>query len=373
MQGISSVPVMKEKGSPAHYELLGLQAECTAEELEQAYEQKLSALGKTSQGQAREELRLAYNRIAATQRAAAIKARTAAAGGVQTGVKPLATRPAPPAPLPLEIREGSPHPLLDFDNWKVNVIIPPLLLGIVWLVNHSPLDFFLKGFHIWMHEFGHATAAWMCGRRATPLPIGWTPVEPEYSAFVYFGLLLMFGVLFVAGWKERKAWPMIAAVALAGLQYYMTWQMTELQQEFWWSAFGGVGGSFYLSALMMAFFFVELPDKFRWGGCRYVFFLIGATAFLDSTGFWNDVFHGRQEIPFGSMINGEDDQNGDMNKLMAVYHWRDADIRNNFLALGHGCWIGLGMVYGTFVLQLNRIPDKIMTWRNDQDLSSEKA
>ena len=86
-------------------------------------------------------------------------------------------------------------------------------------MNLSPLKFLLTGFHVWMHEFGHATAAWMCGFRATPLPFGWTPVEPVHSNFVYFGLLLMFVILFLAGLKERKVWPMIAAVGLAGVQF----------------------------------------------------------------------------------------------------------------------------------------------------------
>ena len=59
----------------------------------------------------------------------------------------------------------------------------------------------------------------MTGRKATPLPIGWTPIEDEYSPFVYFGGLLLLGILFVAGWKERKVWPMVIAVVLAALQF----------------------------------------------------------------------------------------------------------------------------------------------------------
>ena len=225
-----------------------------------------------------------------------------------------------------------------------------------------------------MHEFGHATAAWMTGRRATPLPFGWTPVEPEFSFFVYCGLLLMFGILFVAGWKERKIWPMLVAMVLAALQFYMTWRMPEQQQEFWWSAFGGVGGEFYLSALFMAFFFVELPEKFRWGMCRYVFFLIGATALLNISLFWNQVYHGLEQIPFGTMINGEDDQGGDMNKLMDVYGWTKNDIRHNYQYLGRWCWTGLGVVYTAFALRLNLIPDKIIARRRTaKDATTEST
>lgn len=247
--------------------------------------------------------------------------------------------------------------LFQFGNWKVNTFVPPVLLGLVWFLNSSSLGGMMIGFHIWMHEFGHATAAWLCGYKATPLPIGWTPVEPVYSSFVYFGLLLLFGILFWSGWREWKPWPMVAAVALAGLQFYMTWCMPAERQEFWWSAFGGVGGEFYLSALSMAFFYVQMPEGFKWGMCRYIFFIIGASAFLHIIVYWNEVYHGREDIPLGSMINGEDDSNGDMNKLMDQFDWTAGMIRDNYQHLGYACWVGLGIVYTAFALRLNLMAD----------------
>jgi hypothetical protein len=262
----------------------------------------------------------------------------------------------PPPPVPVR-REAEEFALLAFDNWRVNTFVPPALLLLAFLANLSPLKFLLTGFHVWMHEFGHATAAWMCGFRATPLPLGWTPVEPVYSHFVYFGLLLMFVILFLAGLKERKVWPMLAAVALAALQYHMTWRMSELRQEFWWGAFGGVGGEFYLSTLFMLSFWVQLPEKFRWGACRYVLFLIGATAFLQIWWHWRDVYRGLEEIPFGSMINGEEDEGGDMNKLMDGFGWKKFDIRRTYWLLGNWCWVALGAMWLLFVLRLNKAAD----------------
>lgn len=247
--------------------------------------------------------------------------------------------------------------LTAFDDWRLNVLVPPLLFAAVWLVTVSPFGFFLRGFHVWMHEFGHATAAWMTGHRALPLPFGWTPIEDEYSPFVYYGLLFLFAILVVAGWKERKAWPVVSGLGLAALQFAMTWRMPEYRQEFWYGAFGGVGGEFYLSTLFMAFFFVELPEKFRWGACRYLFFIIGATAFLNIQILWHKVYRGLEEIPFGSLVNGEDDQGGDMNRLMDGYGWTKAMIRRNYHLLGNACWIALGIVYLAFALRLNRLAD----------------
>jgi len=95
----------------------------------------------------------------------------------------------------------------------------------------------------------------------------------------------------------------------------------------------------------MMVFFVPLPEKFRWGGCRYVFFLIGATAFLDIWTRWTDVYRGIEEIPFGSMINGEEDAGGDMNKLMDDYGWKKFDIRRNYYLLGKWCWAALAATW----------------------------
>jgi len=340
--------------------LLGVRPGFNLDELEQAFMKKNFSLIQNGRGEEREKLRSAFNALAAHLRAKSVHPRAARPPAAAAGPDGQGTTLVSPPAIPSQAAGAEVRPLLAFDHWRVNAVVPPLLLALMWLLNHSPLVFFLRGFQIWMHEFGHATAAWMCGRRATPLPFGWTPVEPEYSPFVYFGLLLMFGLLFAAGWKERKVWPMLAALALAGFQFYMTWRMPELRQEFWWGAFGGVGGEFYLSVVLMAFFFVELPEKFRWGACRYVFFLIGATAFLNIAGFWDLVNRGLEQIPFGTMINGEEDQNGDMNKLMDVYGWTRIDIIHAYNQLGRWCWIVLGGVYAVFALRLNLIPDRIL-------------
>ncbi|HEY0862994.1 MAG TPA: hypothetical protein VGD97_02740 [Lacunisphaera sp.] len=370
--------------------LLGVAPAVTVEELERVFMKRNFALIKGKSGAAdepnpeldaqRQALRAAYEKLSAHLRDQARQTEAAAATArkkPQLTVPPMAakaplTRPpmtpltAPPMPAPRtlitppEVKPRDPADdefiLLRFDHWGVNVLVPPLLLAGVWLVNLSPLGFFLKGFHVWMHEFGHAVPAWLSGWRATPLPFGWTPVEQVHSNFVYFGLLSLLVALLVAGAVERKVWPMLAAVAIAGLQYYMTWRLPEARKEFW-MVFGGVGGEFALSTLLMMAFWVQLPEKFRWGACRYVFFLIGATAFLNIWMRWGDIHRGLEEIPFGSMINGEEDAGGDMNRLMDDYGWKKADIRRNYWLLGRWCWVALGVMWLIFALRLNRVAD----------------
>lgn len=372
--------------------LLGVPASATAEELERAFMKKNFALIKGNTGDEpkqsvdleRQQLRAAHEKLAdylkvqvAAQAAAksprlpapvgpakaAAEAAWASRAPTQAGLSmppnPPAVVVAPPVVKPRDPADDEPA-WRRFDHWGVNAAVPPLLLGLVWLLNQSPAGFLLKGFHVWMHEFGHATAAWLCGFRATPLPFGWTPVEPVHSHSVYGGLLILFGLLFAAGWKERKVWPMIIAVLLVWLQFYMTWVMSEYRKEFWWGAFGGVGGEFYLSTLFMLFFWVQLPEKFKWGACRYVLFFIGATAFLNIWMQWRDVYRGLEEIPFGSMINGEEDEAGDMNRLLDGYGWTKFDIRRNYLLLGHGCWAALGIMWALFALRLNKAADWVV-------------
>jgi len=252
----------------------------------------------------------------------------------------------------------SPPALVSFGNWQVNLLALPLVAAFAWVLSLTPLNFLMRGFHVWMHEFGHATAAWMTGRKATPLPIGWTPIEDEYSHFVYFGVLLLLGILFVAGWKERKIWPMVIAVALAGLQFQLTWRTTLYKQEFLWT-FCGIGGEFYLSTLMVAAFYVQLPEKFKWGACRWVCLFIGASCFLHIYLFWRDVYHGLEDIPMGSLVMGEDDANGDMNRLMNDWNWSHSMIRRHYHALGNGCIIAIAVIYAAFALRLNLIADWI--------------
>ena len=242
-------------------------------------------------------------------------------------------------------------------RWRLNLIAPPAIVAVAWLATLTPFAFLLRGFQVWVHEFGHATVAWMTGRRALPLPFGWTTVEPEFSNFVYFGVLFLLTVLLVAGWRERKLWPMIIAVALAGLQFWMTWRWPEARQQFWFS-FGGVAGEFVLSALAMMLFFVDLPEKFRWDTCRYVFLFLGAACFIMSFTFWQRVYHGLEPVPLGTMIGGEDDAGGDMNILNEDFGWSFLRIRRTYHLLAVTCaWA----VAGAYVLAACRV-ERLVEW-----------
>ena len=327
----------------------GVEPGVTPEALERAYLKKSFALIRTGSPAEREALRLLHERLADYR-----KAHPRAAEAGERPPAPLrvpAYQPPPPDPAQ-ELRNP-----FSFDSWLVNLLALPSVLLVAWLVNRSPLGFFLKGFHIWMHEFGHATVAWLTGKRALPLPIGWTNVGPEKSNFVYCGVLFLLGVLLVAGWKERKIWPMLLAAAVAPLQFYMTWRLPEHRADLW-LAFAGVGGEFYLSAALMALFYLQFPEKFKWNYCRYVFLFLGASSFLNIWTFWRRVKAGEESIPWGSMVAGEEDAGGDMNILRDDYRWSNHDIIGTYSHLGTVCLVVLAVVYVIFALRLDRVADR---------------
>jgi hypothetical protein len=124
--------------------------------------------------------------------------------------------------------------------------------------------------------------------------------------------------------------------------------------------FGGVGGEFYLPAAMACLFFFELPEWFRWESCRYLVLFVGASSFFESYSLWHKIRIGAEGIPFGSMINGEDDGGGDMNILMDDYGWTQHRIIYAYGHLGDACLVAAFAVYLFFNLRLNRIFNPVL-------------
>jgi len=340
---------------------LGVEPDVTLETLERAYLKRNFALIRAGTPADREQLRVVHEKLAAH-----LKARTPAAPAVARPVvfenAGSASRLMPvDVPPPPDPQQELLNPF-SFDSWLVNLVALPLVTALAFLVSLTPFGFLLKGFHVWMHELGHATVAWLSGRRALPLPIGWTSVEPQKSILVYLGVLFLLGVLFVAGWKERKIGPMLIAVAVLPLQFYLSWVMPEHRTDFWFS-FGGVGGEFYLSAACMAVFYFHLPEKFKWSICRYVFLFIGASSFLNIFLFWRQVKRGTEGIPWGSMVNGEEDAGGDMNILRDDYGWSNHRIIDTYNGLGTACVTALVIIWLIFLLRLDRVAGRwIAAW-----------
>jgi hypothetical protein len=255
--------------------------------------------------------------------------------------------------------DSAPTGLDSFDSAAVNAICPPLVALAAVLVDQTPFKFLLMGFFVWVHEVGHASVSWLSGRIAVPLPIGWTNVEPGQTTAFAAALLLGYCALVYVGWKERRPWPIALGIALILVQVRMTWYLGE-DRERMWMIFCGVGGEFYLSAAMVALFYFEFPDWFRWGWCRYPVLFLGAATFCESYTLWWKIRRGLEGIPYGSMINGEDDSGGDMNILHEDYRWTQHRIIGSYWHLGNACLIAVAAIYLFYSLRLNRIFNPIL-------------
>lgn len=243
--------------------------------------------------------------------------------------------------------------LLSFKSPLNNAIAFPASILLALVINSTLfLKILFLPFQIWIHEFGHATVAWLSGRHATPLPFGWTNIGLERSLFVYFGVLTLLGLLFWSGWCEGKSWSMVLAVSLAVLQFLMTWNLSEDAFQMWCS-FGGIGGEFYLSTLLMVSFYFRLPERWRWDFWRYILMLVAASTFWDSFWYWHRITRGEASIPWGSLFGGEGDAGGDMNRLSWEFGWSDAQIIETYSQLGNVCAIALFAVYLYFLIAQN--------------------
>ena len=258
--------------------------------------------------------------------------------------------------------------LYSFKNRFSNAAVFPAVFMIAVVLNANPLArFLLRGLHIWVHEFGHATVAWLSGYQAIPLPFGWTNTSLDQSGFVYFGILLLFSLLFWSGYRERRRWPMVLAIALVLLQFCMTWVLSSSAYRML-MAFGGIGGEFYISTLLLISFYFPLPNYWQWEFWRYPVAMAAAYTFWHIFDLWRHIQAGQEAIPWGTLWDGVGDANGDMNILSSQYGWTDGRIIHTYMALGNVClWLLVG-VYIYFLIRQNHLLvysswQRLILWR----------
>ena len=111
---------------------------------------------------------------------------------------------------------------------------------------------------------------------------------------------------------------------------------------------------------MTALFYVQLPDKFKWGACRYLVLFIASGSFFQTYAFWKKVKRGQEGIPYGSMINGEEDGGGDMNALHDGYGWTQSQIIHTYNGVADACVIALLVVYVVFACRLDKLAGRLL-------------
>ena len=183
--------------------------------------------------------------------------------------------------------------------------VPGALLACLLLAQTDMGVFFLRTFFgMWLHELGHAVAAWLCGYPAFPGP--WFTAVGEERSFS-FALALTAGLAW-AIWRawtnEERVW-MGVAIAVLVLQLALTVVLSASRAQTLIS-FAGDAGSLVFGAALMAAFFVPPGHKLHRDWLRWGFLVIGAASFADTFPDWWTARHEPSVIAFGE-IEGRGD------------------------------------------------------------------
>jgi hypothetical protein len=182
---------------------------------------------------------------------------------------------------------------------------------------------------MWLHELGHALAAWMCGFPAIPGP--WFTSVGEERSFV-FALPITAGLAWLT-WQARAAEHPVAtwaAGAALAAQLFGTLVLTQPQASALIS-FAGDGGSLVLGAALMASFFVPPEHPLHRGWLRWGLLALGAAAFADAFELWWRARSDVGVIPFGQFEHGGE---SDPTVLVAVAGWTVPALIARYVALG---------------------------------------
>ena len=200
---------------------------------------------------------------------------------------------------------------------------------------------------MWVHELGHAVAAWLCGFAAMPGP-WFTSVDPDRSraTTVLFAGLVGFGG-FRAWQKSRWFWIAVCAAVLMTLLACTLGLYSDQAQQL--ITFGGDAGCFVLGSALMLTFYARRDSPVHRNALRWGFLVIGALSFMDVWAIWSG---GLQNVPFGENENGMSDPS----VLTELYSWNVQVLIARYERLGVFCLVALTVVYagGIALPLLNR-------------------
>jgi hypothetical protein len=218
--------------------------------------------------------------------------------------------------------------------------LPGALIGAQCAVALSPGLVHLMA--MWVHESGHAAAAWLTGFAAFPGP--WiTPVADERSLFV---TLLLAGALMAGiyhAWqRERGFWVAVASVVLVcALSGAFALHPLRARQLI---TFAGDGGCFVLGSVLMLTMYARAEHPLRREHLRWVCLAVGALAFMDVRVTWSG---GPGALPFG-----EDDRGfSDASVLTELDGWTPALLVDRYAQLAAACFIVLACAWAIGLLQ----------------------
>jgi hypothetical protein len=229
-------------------------------------------------------------------------------------------------------------------EWYVRLFALPAALAVATLVHltgfGSGLSRLIAG--MWLHEFGHAVAAWFTGHSAVPLP--WVTSVFERGWFISLALVAGLGLLAFGLFKRERPGLAALAGAFALLGVLGRWVPETSARTFIDWAGDGVG--MMLATVTMLAVFARPGTRLHHGALRWGFLGLGALAFVDMFSVWVASWKDPAEIPFG-----QQDYAGlsDPSRLVDVAGWTEAQLVHRYLATGGACLAVLAGCWGLFV------------------------
>jgi hypothetical protein len=228
---------------------------------------------------------------------------------------------------------------------RVQLLAPPLaLLGVWALVSTGPGQALVRTFlSMWVHELGHAVAAWLCGRAAIPGP--WRTWSSDHrQALVILGLAAGFGALVWLGRRTRR--PAAAWAGAAGLAVQLVCTILPDSTARAFITFSGDGGALVLGAALVGTIWAGPEGRLGRGSLRWGFLVIGAAAVVDVLRQWVIAWRDPGELPLGQI---EGVGLSDASRLVEVHGWAPAALSRAYVLLGLVCLAALAAGYALAV------------------------
>ena len=244
------------------------------------------------------------------------------------------------AALPVEVWSD------DASDEKLELRLRALAIPVALLVSSlfmwSGLGHFLARtfFTMWVHETGHAAAAWLCGYLAFPGP-WFTPVAESRSPMLALVLAaaLVFGA--VRCWKMDRRGLAFALGAVLAVQLCCT-LFLDPRAARQLVIFAGDGGCLVLGTLLMTTVYAPAHSAIRRGWLRWGFLVIGAMSFVDAFTLWWGARSNYDLIPFGQ---NEGSGLSDPSVLTELFGWTTGTLVRRYVVLGCLCLVALAGVY----------------------------
>jgi hypothetical protein len=230
----------------------------------------------------------------------------------------------------------------------------PIMLAGAWLVQMTGVFSSLQRivFGMPLHEFGHATTAWIFGFNA--VPTFWKTVTAQSRGFICpFLLFLGIGLLANYGRKTKQTpWILLAVllwvIQVIGISAFDNNTMRML------ITFGGDGMGMILATVFMATFYLGKNTQHYKGQVRWGILFIGAAAFMDMFMSW---WRGQYDIDnIGYGLTGG--MYTDAYLLINQYGWSWEEMISRHLYIGYACLTTLIVVYYLGIRQANKWVDE---------------